>query len=81
MTPLPIELTCNVTGLAIWKINGTFYTLSALTNGAIQGHNRRGANLLVSSPANGTEYICVSQTTNGDIDSNPAYILVAGKSN
>ena len=79
MTPLPIELTCNVTGVALWFVNGTDYRLSTLTNGALSGHNVTGTNILVNSPENNTEYICVSQTNNGDINSDPAYIIIAGK--
>ena len=79
VTPLPIELTCNVTGVALWRVNGTDYTLSSLTNGALPGHNRTGTNILVNSPVNNTEYICVSQTNDGDTSSNPAYIIIAGE--
>ena len=60
LTPLPIKLTCNVTGAATWTVNGIDYLLSSLTNGALPGHNRTGANILVNSPVNNTEYICVS---------------------
>ena len=35
LTPLPIELTCSVTGVALWRVNGTTYTLTDLTNEAI----------------------------------------------
>ena len=31
LTPLPIGLTCIVTGVAVWSINGTRYTLTDLT--------------------------------------------------
>ena len=83
VTPLPIELTCNVTGLAAWRVNGlvTVYTLAGLTNGALPGHNRSGANILVNSPVNNTEYICVSQTFGGEDESNPAYIVISGEFN
>ena len=33
VTPLPIELSCNVTGIATWSVNDTSYTISELTNG------------------------------------------------
>ena len=78
LTPLPIELTCNVTGVASWRVNGTDYLLSSLTNGALPGHNRTGTNILVNSPVNNTEYICVSQTNDGDFISDPSYIIIAG---
>ena len=77
---LPIELICNVTGIPIWRINDTLHTLADLFNGKVAGHNRSGTNLLVNSAVNNTKYVCVSQTINGDINSNPAYIFVAGKS-
>ena len=46
-TPLPIELTCNVTGVALWEVNGTGYTLWSLTDGYLPGHNRTGTNILL----------------------------------
>ena len=78
MTPLPIELTCNVTGVALWRVNNTDYSLAGLTNGNLLGHSRTGTDILVDSPVNNTEYICVSQTNNGGVSSDPAYIIIAG---
>ena len=78
LTPLPIELTCNVTGVASWRVNGTDYLLSSLNNGALPGHSRTGANILVNSPLNNTEYICVSLTNDGVVSSDPSYIIIAG---
>ena len=79
VTPLPIELTCNVTGTAVWRVNGTSYNLTDLTNGSLPGHSRNGTNILVISPVNNTEYICVALTNDGETLSDPAYIIVAGK--
>ena len=79
LTPLPIELTCNVTGFPLWRVNGTTYTLTDLTSGALPGHSRTGTNILVNSPMNNTEYVCISQTNNGDDNSDPAYIIIAGE--
>ena len=79
LPPLPIELTCNVTGVALWRVNGTNYTLDGLTNGALQGHNRTGTNILVNSPVNNTEYICVSQANDRENSSDSAYIIIAGE--
>ena len=76
---MPIELTCNVTGVALWEVNNTDYSLGSLTNGNLPGHNRTGTNILVNSPVNNTEYICVSQTNDGSDLSDPAYIIIAGK--
>ena len=81
VTPLPIELICNVTGMAKWVVNGTSYVLSQLTNGALPGHNRTGTNILVASPVNNTMYICASLSNFGDVYSVPAYIIVPGEYN
>ena len=78
VTPLPIELTCNVT-VPTWSVNDTSYTLGELTNGELSGHNRNGTTILVNSPVNNTEYICVSTTIDGDVSSDPAYIIIAGE--
>ena len=66
----------------MWRVNGTDYTLTGLTNGALLGHNRIGTNTLVNRPVNNTEYICVSQTNDGETSSDPAYIIIiAGEYN
>ena len=80
LTMLPIELICNVTGIPIWRINSSVYLPADLFNGVLAGHNSSGTDILVNSPVNNTKYVCVSQTINGNINSNPAYIIVAGKS-
>ena len=72
-------MTCNVIGVATWRVNDTAYTLTELTNGALQGHNRTGTNILVNSPVNNTEYICVSQTNDRENSSDPAYVIIAGE--
>ena len=79
LTSLPIELTCNITGVAAWRIDNVTYTLTQLTNGVPQGHSRIGTNVLVNSPVNNTEYICLSTTNDGEIRSDPAYIIIAGE--
>ena len=82
LTPLPIELTCIVTGGSpLWIVNGTSYTLSTLFSGGLQGHNATGSNISVNIPVNNTEYICVSSRLPPamDIRSDPAYIIIAGK--
>ena len=35
--------------------------------------------VLVNSPVNNTEYICVSSTNDGETSSDPAYIIIAGE--
>ena len=79
LTPLPIELTCSVIGVAAWRVNGTDYLLSDLTNGALSGHNVTGTNILVNTPVNNTEYICVSLANDGETSSDPAYVIIAGE--
>ena len=79
VTPLPIELTCNVTGVAFWSVNDSSYTLGELTNGELPGHSRTGTNILVNSPVNNTEYICISLMFDGAMLSDPAYIIIAGE--
>ena len=60
----------------MWRVDNQRYTLGDLTNGALSGHSRTGTNILVNSPVNNTEYICVSTTNDGDVSSDPAYIIV-----
>ena len=76
VTPLPIELTCNVNGTAAWRVNGSSYTLAELTNGVLPEHSRNGTNILVDSPVNNTEYICVSATNDGETR---VYVIIAGE--
>ena len=78
LTPLPIELICNVTGIASWRVNNELYTLAELSSGVSLGHCHNGMNILIYSPVNNTEYICVSQINSSDTSSDPAYITVAG---
>ena len=79
-TILPIELTCNVTGtVTAWIVNDTAYTRIQLTNGALPGHSRTRANILVNSPINNTKYICVSLNDDVETYSDPSYIYVAGE--
>ena len=76
LIPLPIELTCIVTGVAVWSVNGMAYSLTSLTNGAVPEHNVTGTNILVYSPVNNTEYVCISQTNDSETRSVPAYINI-----
>ena len=81
MTPLPIELTCNVTGLvAAWRINGTYHDTRQLLNNRIPGHSLAGPNIQVNNPVNNTEYICVFENDDGnENDSDPAYVVIVGE--
>ena len=78
VTPLPIELTCNVAEIPIWIVNDTSYTTGELANGVLPGHSRIGSNILVNSPVNNTEYICVSLRNDGGVpvSSDPVYIII-----
>ena len=80
LTPLPIELICNCTGIVVWGINKHFYALDYLTDGGIPGHNFTGTNLLVNTPVNNTKYICASpRNFSTVVYSDPAYIVIAGE--
>ena len=79
VTLLPINLTCNVTGVVTWRINGTFYIPTNYINGTLPGHHRAGTNLLIDSPVNNTEYICVSMNNYSVLISDPAWIIIAGE--
>ena len=82
LTVLPIELICNVTGVTAWSVNDRSYTLGDLANGKLPGHNVTGNNILIDTPVNNTEYICVSQASGiGETRSDPAYIYIAGEFN
>ena len=60
VTPLPIELTCSG-----WRVNGIPYAFDQLANEDLPGRNAAGTNnILVNSPVNNTECICVSLTNN-----------------
>ena len=79
LTTLPIELICNVTGTAVWRVNGASYNLTDLNNGALPGHSHTGTNILVNNPMNNTKYICVSQSSGSYTISKPAYTIIAGE--
>ena len=76
VTPLPIVLTCNVTGVVVWRIDNKYYTLTDLANGVLLYHNHAGTNMLIYRPINNTEYVCVSTTNDGGVRSDPAYIVI-----
>lgn len=79
---MPIELTCNVTGVALWRVNGREYSLSVLQNGGLPGHNRTASpvtNILIDTPMNNTEYVCLFVTNDRNVPSAPAFLYIAGK--
>ena len=78
ITLLPINLTCNVTGIVTWRINGTSYRPSDLTN-TLPGHFLVGTKILIDSPVNNTEYICVSTNNYNVLISDPAWMIIAGE--
>ena len=79
LTPLPIKLTCNVTGGTLWVVNGTYHLFEDLTSGLVPGHNATKTKILVNCPVNNTQYMCVSAQPGGVTISDPAYITIAGK--
>ena len=83
-TPLPIELICNVTGFATWRVdfnNGTNgeFTPNGLLSGNLDGHSVSGPNILISVPVNNTEYVCVSNEGRNASLSDSAFLYIAGK--
>ena len=81
MTSLPIELTCSTSGVvSAWRVNGRVYTIGDVTNGELPEHTRTGKSILINSPVNNTEYICVSVNVDGnEINSDPVHIFFAGE--
>ena len=79
-TPLPIELTCNITGLFVtWEVDAVTYTVPNINDGNLPGHRALGINILIDVPMNNTKYICVSNNQTNVIDrSEPAFLYVAG---
>ena len=59
-------------------MNGSLHSLTDLQNGMLPGHSRNGSNIVVNIPTNNTEYICVSIQDDGDVESAPAYLYIAG---
>ena len=64
-----------------WEVNGRRYGLNEIFDGDLPGHNVSGSNLTVSSPMNGTKYVCVIPATPPALPtfSDPAFLYIAGK--
>ena len=80
-TPLPIELTCNITGVFVtWVVDNVTYTIPNINDGNLPGHRASGTNiLLVDVPMNNTKYMCVSNNLTNVIGrSELAFLYVAG---
>jgi len=76
----PIELSCNVSsGIVLWMVNGSTYTLSDLQNGTLANHNHNGINIIIEAPVNGTEYVCVEVANDENIRSRPVFVYIAGE--
>ena len=75
VTPLPIELTCDVPAAAAWRVNSTDFTFPAIMGGMPSGYNVSGDNILIITPVNNTNYNCVNRSTVGE----PYYVFVAGE--
>ena len=76
VTPLPIELTCDVPTANGWRVNSTDYSFLTIMGGMPSGHNVRGDNILIITPVNNTKYNCVNRSTAGET----YYVSVAGES-
>ena len=76
----PIILNCTISdGSTGWSVNGApAISLSAIRGGAIPGHNVSGTSLVINTPVNNTEYVCLSIRDEGDIPSEPAFLYIAG---
>ena len=78
----PIQLECNATeGTILWQVNETSYSLSRLRNGEVENHRATPApetNIIINVPMNNTEYICTASTNENDVDSDPAFVYIAG---
>ena len=76
----PVELTCNISqGSTGWRVNGgNTLTLDDVRRGGLPGHSVNGTNLLIVNATNNTEYICASIRDVGNVNSDPAYLYIAG---
>ena len=78
----PVELVCNNTGGGStgWRVNGS----SAVSVADIRDrqllpdHTVNGINLVIVNATNNTEYICVSVTDDGNANSDPVVLYIAG---
>ena len=84
ITPLPIEITCNVSigTVKLWMINSSYWLFKQVFEGRLPGHRlNETANILISSPVNNTKYTCVSYAYQDEIEffSYPGYVIIAGE--
>ena len=84
ITPLPIEITCNVSigTVKLWMINNSYWLYIQLFEGRLPGHRLNETdNILISSPVNNTKYTCVSYAYQDEIEffSYPGYVIIAGE--
>jgi len=75
VTPLPIELTCDVTQGLGWIVNNNGFLFNQIASG-LPGHNHNGENIvIINTPINNTQYTC----SDGIIIGQPYYTFVAGE--
>ena len=78
-----IRLTCTVSsGVPIWVVNGTPFTLNQLNNMILPGHSSNGSDIIIAAPpTNNTRYMCEVTVTVGDptFESDTAFVYVAGE--
>ena len=76
-----VQLTCEIfEGSTGWSVNGSnAVTLSDINNSGLPGHSLNGTSLVINTPMNNTEYVCVSISDDGNLQSDPVFLFVAGK--
>ena len=76
----PVELMCNRSGvITSWRVNGsTPAATPAEVPSELPGHTVNGENIVIVDATNNTEYICVSIAAEGNTDSDPVFLYVAG---
>ena len=65
--------------ITVWSVNGSLFTLSSIFNGDLPYHSINGTNLVINVPFNNTEYACHGATARSTIQSEPAFLYIAGK--
>ena len=76
----PVQINCEISqGSTGWSVNGLpAVSLSGVDGGGIPGHSRNGTSLVVDTPVNNTEYVCVSIRDQGNVESDPVFLFIAG---
>jgi len=77
----PVQLTCEISeGSTGWSVNdSSAASLGDIHDGDLEGHSLNGTSLVVDIPVNNTKYVCVSIRDAGNLESEPAFLYIAGK--